>query len=247
MKNYYRILGLNIDAEHEEIKAAYRILAQRHHPDKGGSNSEFMLIQEAYSILINPHTKKSYDKDLLNYLSQTRHGNLAVIKQPSSKEWLWLGLLGLFAIGAVIFGLWAFKKKYESNYKIQAVSKIDLNTRITPSPIKLQPKPVITADKSSITKKPNVPNEAPVNTLSGIHYIINLGSYDNIDSAHQRQKELMGKGFTTKIQKVLANSEGNQIYNVYLGPYQTIDSANSSKDQLTTKGVDSSIQSIDFE
>ncbi len=247
MKNYYRILGLNIDAEHEEIKAAYRILAQRHHPDKGGTNSEFMLIQEAYSILINPHTKRCYDKDLLNFLNQTKQGSLAVIKQPSNKEWLWLGLLGLFAIGAVIFGLWAFKKNYDSNHKIQAFSTRDVSTRMTPSPIKLQPKHEIKADKGLITNKPKVTDEAPINKLSGIHYIVNLGSYDNIDSAHQRQKELMAKGFTTKIQKILANSEGTQIYNVYLGPYQTIDSANSFKDQLTAKGIDSSIQSIDFE
>ena len=43
MKDYYRILGLGIDAEHEEIKAAYRILAQRYHPDKGGEHREFLL------------------------------------------------------------------------------------------------------------------------------------------------------------------------------------------------------------
>ena len=40
-EDYYRILGLGIDAEHEEIKAAYRILAQRYHPDpKGGHHRE---------------------------------------------------------------------------------------------------------------------------------------------------------------------------------------------------------------
>ena len=37
MLNYYRILGLEPDADTSEIRRAFRVLAKRHHPDEGGS------------------------------------------------------------------------------------------------------------------------------------------------------------------------------------------------------------------
>jgi DnaJ-class molecular chaperone len=51
MKNYYRILGIEKDATADEIKAAYRKLASKHHPDKGGDAETFKEISEAYESL----------------------------------------------------------------------------------------------------------------------------------------------------------------------------------------------------
>ena len=55
MKNYHRILGVSEDAEPEEIKAAYRKLAKKYHPDSHPDDPDikkkFQEISEAYEAL----------------------------------------------------------------------------------------------------------------------------------------------------------------------------------------------------
>jgi len=60
--NLYDILEINRDASVAEIKIAYRKMAQRHHPDKGGDSKQFHIIKEAWSILGNAHRKATYDE-----------------------------------------------------------------------------------------------------------------------------------------------------------------------------------------
>jgi DnaJ-class molecular chaperone len=52
---YYKILGLDSLATMEEIKAAYRALAMKYHPDRNPGSAEaeekFKQIQKAYDIL----------------------------------------------------------------------------------------------------------------------------------------------------------------------------------------------------
>jgi curved DNA-binding protein len=57
----YNILGVDRNSTQEEIKSAYRKLASKHHPDHGGSTSEFQKIQEAYSILGDPDRRRNFD------------------------------------------------------------------------------------------------------------------------------------------------------------------------------------------
>jgi DnaJ-class molecular chaperone len=52
--NYYQTLGLEPGSSQEDIKKAYRRLASKHHPDRGGDAEEFKKIQEAYERLSNP-------------------------------------------------------------------------------------------------------------------------------------------------------------------------------------------------
>ena len=47
----YKTLGLKEGASAEEIKTAYRRLAMKHHPDRGGDPEEFKKIQSAYDYL----------------------------------------------------------------------------------------------------------------------------------------------------------------------------------------------------
>ena len=49
--NYYKTLGLESNATADEVKQAYRKLAMKHHPDRGGSETEFKKIKEAYEAI----------------------------------------------------------------------------------------------------------------------------------------------------------------------------------------------------
>jgi DnaJ-class molecular chaperone len=65
--DYYSILGVSKTASTEDIKKAYRKLAMKHHPDKGGDEARFKQINEAYSVL-------SDNKKGLSMTTRTRGG-----------------------------------------------------------------------------------------------------------------------------------------------------------------------------
>ncbi len=60
-KNYYETLGVDKKATPDDIKKAFRKLAQKHHPDKGGEEAKFKEITEAYSILSDDKKRREYD------------------------------------------------------------------------------------------------------------------------------------------------------------------------------------------
>lgn len=60
--NLYDILGVDENATKKEIKSAWRKSAQQHHPDKGGDEERFRLIQRAWEILGNDSRRKLYDE-----------------------------------------------------------------------------------------------------------------------------------------------------------------------------------------
>lgn len=61
MPDYYSILGVTRDAAEDEIKQAYRRLANKHHPDKGGNTQKFQELEEAYRVLGNAEQRRAYD------------------------------------------------------------------------------------------------------------------------------------------------------------------------------------------
>ena len=65
-KDFYEILGVSSEATADEIKKAYRKLAQKHHPDANPGNAEaeekFKEISEAYATLSNAEQRKEYDQ-----------------------------------------------------------------------------------------------------------------------------------------------------------------------------------------
>ncbi|CAN6630417.1 hypothetical protein TRVA0_012S02586 [Trichomonascus vanleenenianus] len=60
--NYYDLLGLPRTCTTEEINKAYKKLALKHHPDKGGSDKMFQALSHAKDILIDAKKRDEYDR-----------------------------------------------------------------------------------------------------------------------------------------------------------------------------------------
>ena len=72
--DYYSILGITKSANQDDIKKAYRKLASKHHPDRGGDTAKFQQIEEAYRTLSDDQTRAQYDNPMPQYQFNT--GNM---------------------------------------------------------------------------------------------------------------------------------------------------------------------------
>lgn len=59
---YYELLNVSRTASKEEIKKAYKVIAKKHHPDKGGDPEKFKKINEAYGVLSDEKLRSQYDQ-----------------------------------------------------------------------------------------------------------------------------------------------------------------------------------------
>lgn len=84
-KNYYKILGIEQNADKKAMKKAYRQLARKFHPDINPGNrlyeDKFKEIGEAYSILIDD--KKRLQYDILKGFIRTKSSSEQAKKQAS--------------------------------------------------------------------------------------------------------------------------------------------------------------------
>jgi DnaJ-class molecular chaperone len=107
-RDYYRTLGLGLDASAEEIKKVYRKLAMKYHPDSNGgshdSEERLKEINEAYHILGDREKRRLYDlqyrqnsenrvfykggmeEDLINVLRMFRQTGLDTMRSRGCKR-----------------------------------------------------------------------------------------------------------------------------------------------------------------
>lgn len=73
--SHYETLGVSEDASKDEIKKAYRRLAMKLHPDKGGDPEQFKKVSEAYEVLSDDDRRAEYDspmhqhEDVINFFN----------------------------------------------------------------------------------------------------------------------------------------------------------------------------------
>ena len=76
MSTLYHILGLSQDASREQVKAAFRALARRLHPDVNMRNDaaeqRFKEVSQAYVTLADPDARAAYDRALVCRAAETQ-------------------------------------------------------------------------------------------------------------------------------------------------------------------------------
>lgn len=89
--NYYEILEVSPNASPAVIKAAYKSLMQRYHPDRNPDNSETaehaLLISQAYELLSDSNKRAAYDIELTQlsgHLINSRDKSRDVLARPAS-------------------------------------------------------------------------------------------------------------------------------------------------------------------
>lgn len=85
-KDYYKILGVEKNADEDAIKKTYRKLAMKYHPDRNpgnkGAEEKFKDINEAYEVLRDPKKRARYDQLGSSYSNWQQTGG-----QPGNFNW----------------------------------------------------------------------------------------------------------------------------------------------------------------
>jgi curved DNA-binding protein CbpA len=133
-KDYYRTLGVLQDAEDIIIKAAYRALAQKYHPDKFQNNpktaeSRMQDINEAYTVLSDPLIRKQYDENRVKseyeeYPTEDTEDLLHTLDKD------WSDALEYFPdLVEIASKLSTFSKTLEYTFKVIVIEKKEFNNR----------------------------------------------------------------------------------------------------------------------
>ncbi len=98
---WYDALQLSPHASPLLIKAAYRCLAQQHHPDKNpgalDAGSRFVHINQAYAVLSDPQQRLVYDR------------SLGIVSRASERRAQWTSVAAPLASGAQGMRRFAFR------------------------------------------------------------------------------------------------------------------------------------------
>jgi DnaJ-class molecular chaperone len=108
---YYDVLGVSPAAQPDNLRLAYRRLAQRYHPDKmpGNKQAEQVMaaLNEAYAVLSDPLQRAAYDE----YITQpaeldqrAREDFLERLDDPGA-AWPWYLLFATITFCVAVIGV----------------------------------------------------------------------------------------------------------------------------------------------
>lgn len=106
---HYDALQVGQDASADEVRQAYRRLAQQHHPDRseaGDDGAAMARINQAYEVLSDPHLRSEYDFKLRVAATRQARGRMGT-RSMSSKPWLMLWAVITFTV--LVLGWVAFR------------------------------------------------------------------------------------------------------------------------------------------
>ncbi len=87
-RDFYQILGVSRNAEAEEIRLAYRRLARKYHPDVNpndrAAKQRFLEVKEAYDVVGDPLSRKSYDLAKADYETRQKKKAEEEMEQQSA-------------------------------------------------------------------------------------------------------------------------------------------------------------------
>ncbi|HET9479569.1 MAG TPA: J domain-containing protein [Pyrinomonadaceae bacterium] len=100
-KDYYGVLGVDKHASQREIDRQYKREASRHHPDRGGSEERMKSLNEAYGVLKDSNSRRSYDE---SRKTTAKVGDFVPVSTPTARD---VGVLGqcLSALLCLVAGL----------------------------------------------------------------------------------------------------------------------------------------------
>lgn len=133
-KDYYRVLGVLDDAEDIVIRAAYKALAQRYHPDKWTGDKEeanrrMQEINEAYAVLSDSIRRKEYDatRDKTEYEDQDDSGDYFASDEIEDS---WKSAVEYFPdLIELLEGLRKVSNQLANSYKITLIEKKEFHRR----------------------------------------------------------------------------------------------------------------------
>jgi hypothetical protein len=134
-KNYYEILEVSGTATKEEIKASYRRLAKKYHPDTNlndeSCNEKFKMINEAHQVIGNEIIRQKYDEfRKTRNLQEQQRTNPSNTNKTASRRSYYQKKTGLretrfYVRGKIIVNFWgdealdvAWQHGHERRYKI---------------------------------------------------------------------------------------------------------------------------------
>jgi hypothetical protein len=83
----YALLGISPQATPEEVQLAWREVAKRTHPDRGGAIAEFQDAEIAYQVLSDPLERAAYDRSVVERGRARPRGPAGYSNVPPTFVW----------------------------------------------------------------------------------------------------------------------------------------------------------------
>lgn len=117
--NLYALLGVKLEASQDELRASFRSLSKRFHPDTtelpaAEASERFRALQDAMAVLSDPEQRRKYDSSLNDlFIDSSKISNKVSIQQTiiperralSGGELFALLLLGAALVFSLLIGL----------------------------------------------------------------------------------------------------------------------------------------------